>query len=170
MKEERTVCTGLPQGVNLHKCANVKQAAPKIRLLHTQSVLSARYQLKKQNAIWGLWVFIINVLTIKCCFTLSSRVRSVFWDQMSTSSRPADSWRRIWSSHSHYRQALWHSTVTSHTDTAVIWQGGLCWSLYPHSCLLLTPSKSVTSKISMCIYICVFTVFCLIITKVLALH
>lgn len=44
------------------------------------------------------------VLTIERFF--SCRDRSVFWDPTSTSFHPVDWWRQIWSSHSHYRQAL----------------------------------------------------------------
>lgn len=41
-----------------------------------------------------------------CCFSVLPRVRSVFSDPTSTSSLPADWWRRTWSSPSHYRQVL----------------------------------------------------------------
>lgn len=123
--------------------------------LHTQSLLSDRYWHMKLQNVSDLWVgtpnvlynvflkfAFINVLTIELGFSLSPRVRSVFWGQMSTSSHPVDWWKRTWSSHSHYRQALWHYTVNSHTYMAVTWRGD-CVEAIIH-----TPSKPRTKLLS----------------------
>lgn len=55
----------------------------------------------------ALSVFLLyHRCTHNVSFALPSRVQSVFWGPTSTSSRPADWWRQIWSSHSLCRQAL----------------------------------------------------------------
>lgn len=59
VKEWRTVCTGLPQGVILHKCVNMKQAGTRIRLAHSVTFVWIDIVLKKQHKIRDLWGFII---------------------------------------------------------------------------------------------------------------
>lgn len=60
--------------------------------------------------VWELFVTDVHSVFLICIhnvsFALPSRVQSVFWGPTSTSSRPADWWRQIWSSHSLCRQAL----------------------------------------------------------------
>lgn len=75
-----------------------------------------------------VWFFLIHHRrTHNVCFPLPSRVQSVFWGPTSTSSRPAGSWRQIWSSHSLCRQALltfhcefWRQSVTCSTGRIVL--------------------------------------------------
>lgn len=76
--EGRTACTGLPQGVNLHKCVNVKQAGTKIGLAHCRCCLDG-YSLEKQHKMCVCWEVSVHLehiefaaaspLLVLCLFT-----------------------------------------------------------------------------------------------------
>lgn len=92
------------------------------------------------------------VLTIQLFF--SRRDQSVFWDPTSTSFHPVGWWRQIWSSHSHYRQALSilycefsHWYVSYLTGSIVLKPLS---SFEPQACVLRVSNTHVYSVFTVC--------------------